>query len=38
MLEVRGLEAGYGVGQVLFRVELAVGAGEVVTLLGRNGM
>jgi branched-chain amino acid transport system ATP-binding protein len=38
MLEVGGLEAGYGEGRVLFGVELAVGAGEVVTLLGRNGM
>ena len=38
MLEVTGLEAGYGEGRVLFGVELAVGAGEVVTLLGRNGM
>jgi branched-chain amino acid transport system ATP-binding protein len=38
MLEVSGLEAGYGDGRVLFGVELAVGAGEVVTLLGRNGM
>ena len=32
------LEAGYGDGRVLFGVDLAVGAGEVVTLLGRNGM
>jgi branched-chain amino acid transport system ATP-binding protein len=38
MLEVSGLEAGYGDGRVLFGVELAVGAGEVATLLGRNGM
>jgi branched-chain amino acid transport system ATP-binding protein len=38
MLEVSGLEAGYGEGRVLFGVDLAVGAGEVVTLLGRNGM
>ena len=38
MLEVGGLEAGYGDGRVLFGVDLAVGAGEVVTLLGRNGM
>ena len=38
MLEVSGLEAGYGEGRVLFGVELAVRAGEVVTLLGRNGM
>jgi branched-chain amino acid transport system ATP-binding protein len=38
MLEVSGLEAGYGDGRVLFGVNLAVRAGEVVTLLGRNGM
>jgi branched-chain amino acid transport system ATP-binding protein len=38
MLEVRGLEAGYGQSQVLFGIELAVGAGEVATLMGRNGM
>ncbi len=38
MLEVSGLEAGYGDGRVLFGVDLAVDAGEVVTLLGRNGM
>ncbi len=38
MLEIDGLEAGYGDGRVLFGVELAVRAGEVVTLLGRNGM
>jgi branched-chain amino acid transport system ATP-binding protein len=38
MLEVRGLAAGYGSAQVLFGVDLSVGAGEVVTLLGRNGM
>ncbi len=38
MLEVSGLEAGYGDGRVLFGVDLTVMAGEVVTLLGRNGM
>ena len=38
MLDVAGLEAGYGDGRVLFGVDFAVGAGEVVTLLGRNGM
>ena len=38
MLEVDGLEAGYGDGKVLFGVDFTVGAGEVVTLLGRNGM
>ena len=38
MLSVTGLEAGYGEAQVLFGIDLEVGAGEVVTLLGRNGM
>jgi branched-chain amino acid transport system ATP-binding protein len=38
MLELRGLEAAYGESQVLFGVDLALDAGEVVTLLGRNGM
>jgi branched-chain amino acid transport system ATP-binding protein len=38
MLRVDGLEAAYGASQVLFGIDLAVGAGEVVTLLGRNGM
>jgi branched-chain amino acid transport system ATP-binding protein len=37
MLEVRGLEAGYGRARVLFGVGLEAGAGEVVALLGRNG-
>jgi branched-chain amino acid transport system ATP-binding protein len=38
MLEVRALESAYGRSQVLFKVDLDVAAGEVVTLLGRNGM
>ncbi|MBV9859064.1 MAG: ABC transporter ATP-binding protein [Alphaproteobacteria bacterium] len=38
MLEVTGLEAGYGDSRVLFGVDFAVGAGEIVSLLGRNGM
>jgi branched-chain amino acid transport system ATP-binding protein len=38
MLQVDKLEAGYGPAQILFDVTFAVGAGEVVTLLGRNGM
>ena len=37
-LEVEGLATAYGHSQVLFGVSLAVGAGEVATLLGRNGM
>ena len=38
MLVVEGLDAGYGEAQILFGVDLAIGEGEVVTLLGRNGM
>ena len=38
MLEVRALEAGYGEAPVLFGIDLDVAAGEVVALLGRNGM
>jgi branched-chain amino acid transport system ATP-binding protein len=38
MLDVRGIESSYGDSQVLFGMDLAVGAGEVATLLGRNGM
>lgn len=38
LLSVRALEAGYGAAQVLFGVDFSIGAGEVVTLLGRNGM
>ncbi len=38
MLSVDRLQAGYGPAQVLFDVSFAVAAGEVVTLIGRNGM
>jgi len=38
MLSVRGLETAYGVSQVLFGISLDIAEGEVVTLLGRNGM
>ena len=38
MLKVEHLAAGYGDTQVLFDVTFSVGAGEVVALLGRNGM
>lgn len=38
MLKVDGLQSGYGASQVLFDVSMQVGDGEVVTLLGRNGM
>lgn len=38
MLEVKSIEAAYGASQVLFGMDLKVSEGEVVTLLGRNGM
>src|SRR5207248_1131365 len=38
MLEVEQLQAGYGQSQALFGMSLRVEAGEVVTLMGRNGM
>ncbi len=38
LLDIDGIEAGYGASQALFGVSLAIGEGEVVTLLGRNGM
>lgn len=38
MLSVTGLKAAYGPARVLFDVTFTVGAGEAVTLIGRNGM
>lgn len=38
MLEMQGVETCYGASQVLFGVDLEIGAGEVATLMGRNGM
>jgi branched-chain amino acid transport system ATP-binding protein len=38
MLRVDGLETFYGNSQALFGMSLQVGAGEVATLMGRNGM
>ncbi len=38
LLDVRALRAGYGPSEVLHGVDLHVGSGEVVALLGRNGM
>lgn len=37
MLEVTGLKASYGEAQALYGVNVSVGEGEVVTLVGRNG-
>ncbi len=38
MLSVRTIDAAYGDSQVLFGMSFDIGAGEFVTLLGRNGM
>lgn len=38
LLEIKDLQAGYGASQVLFGLDLTMQAGEVATLLGRNGM
>jgi branched-chain amino acid transport system ATP-binding protein len=38
LLELDGVETHYGASQVLFGVSLRIEAGEVVTLMGRNGM
>jgi branched-chain amino acid transport system ATP-binding protein len=38
LLEVNGIETSYGLSQVLFGVSFSIGAGEMVTLMGRNGM
>jgi branched-chain amino acid transport system ATP-binding protein len=38
LLEVEEIETAYGASQVLFGISLEIRAGEVATLLGRNGM
>jgi branched-chain amino acid transport system ATP-binding protein len=38
MLEVRGLHAYYGQSHILHGIDLDVGEGEIVSLLGRNGV
>ena len=38
LLDLQGVETCYGLSQVLFGMSLSIGKGEVVTLLGRNGM
>ncbi|MGK5078714.1 ABC transporter ATP-binding protein [Janthinobacterium sp. HLX7-2] len=38
LLNIDGLQASYGHAQALFGVSMSVEAGQVVTLLGRNGM
>lgn len=37
LLDVKGLQAWYGAAKILFDVDLKVGRGEVVALMGRNG-
>ena len=38
MLDVAAIETGYGLSQVLFGMSLTIAPGEMVTLMGRNGM
>src|ERR1700730_8945459 len=38
LLEVENIETCYGLSQVLFGMSLSVRSGEMVTLMGRNGM
>lgn len=38
MLTMQAVESGYGASQVLFGVDMQIRPGQVVTLLGRNGM
>src|ERR1700687_3756362 len=38
VLDVAGIETFYGLSQVLFGVSLSIEPGEMVTLMGRNGM
>jgi len=38
LLEVSGIETSYGLSRVLFGISLAVGRGEMISLMGRNGM
>jgi len=38
MLSIKNIQSGYGLSQVLFDVSLEIAAGEVVAVLGRNGM
>ena len=38
LLEVEGIETCYGLSQVLFGLTLSIRAGEMVSLMGRNGM
>jgi branched-chain amino acid transport system ATP-binding protein len=38
LLKIEKLHAGYGAAQVLFGIDITIQAGQLITLLGRNGM
>src|SRR5271170_1566644 len=38
LLEIDGIETCYGLSQVLFGLSLSIQSGEMVSLMGRNGM
>ena len=38
LLQVTNIETRYGLSQVLFGISLSIAPGEMVTLMGRNGM
>src|SRR5438132_13689447 len=38
LLEIDGIETCYGLSQVLFGLSLSIKSGEMVSLMGRNGM
>jgi len=38
LLDIAGIETSYGLSRVLFGISLSVAAGEMVSLMGRNGM
>ena len=38
LLQCSAICGGYGISEVLFGIDCSIGAGEVVGLLGRNGM
>ena len=38
LLEIENIETRYGLSQVLHGISLTIAAGEMVTLMGRNGM
>ena len=38
LLELRDIETSYGLSRVLFGISLTIGRGEMVSVLGRNGM